>query len=1106
MKKIKKIVLVVIVALFTLLILSNHMFNNATAANEKLYSNIANGLSFSTDKEVLMGTLGKQPLTIEALIRVSDTYNSKGTNKAVDAGVIFSNEGHSGSYNSLTFLIKAEGVPTLRYIDSSGVTHEYCFNGTSNKQAQLGSNYVYWNKTNNPSKKTGLVNIATSDWAHIALVINSSTKRLELYADGILVSYFENFSPITVDTSKQFYIGSSAKSGSYFKGELRSVSVYSNVRTEKEIYNDYLRKPLEDFDKNQALCAYDFTQGSNKIKTDLSGQNKTLTLNGNMASKYADTPQEGVGAIFHRDVLNTIETPLEELPLTIQAEVMIPENLTIDAGVIIGNYSELNDVSRIGAADRDLIKGSLQIIVYKTQIGIHYVEPKTGTVSEVKVNANLYTGKWINISVVIDQLNKAFKFYVDGVKVGENKTNYFNISSRVLSNKFIIGGNDYNANPSYFNGAIRNVALFSDVRTDSEIKTTYENINKNDSKLLGLWNLSSASNGYYIDKSSNSNDILIDNKWITEGLNLSSSDYDYSMVLIPDQQFFNCKWSTRLEGMYDWIVHNKTSKKIGFVMGLGDITESNEAVEWTNAVNASNKLGDAGIPYMMVRGNHDTVAQYTKYYGGNTAYTSQMNGYYSSYVNAYYIKKLGNTNYIFMTLDYGADDGVLDWASSVIKQYPDHKVIIATHAMMYYDGSFVGQGDSSNPDASVLTRNNGDELWKKFTSQHSNILMTMCGHIDSSIIYRQDKGVHGNVITQILSDYQGHDNWTDGSGYVNVLYFNEDTSEIYVESLSTVRANNGRSDYYFETKGQYTIQMPSEIVYPSSLGEYEISTDGNIAINFYANLTNAFIENEKAFLLVDDGETKTKIYASEAKYVSSGTHKGQYLFQVNIPATLMTRDIKVRLYGDDETYIGDEIATTYAKVASDMMTKSSDQKFKSLVKSLLNYGAAQQQYASVDILDLANSSLSTSDKTVNFTSVTLPTVSGKVLNDYNSTDGISIIEATLAFDSGIKLRYYLNVPADKAGNMKFKINNQEVLLKKNEKGFYVETLYISAKMLGTIYTLDVYYNSSVVLKVQYSVYHYINAVLSSSKYTSDTKLLNLLKSLYVYGENYKNYQ
>ena len=92
-------------------------------------------------------------------------------------------------------------------------------------------------------------------------------------------------------------------------------------------------------------------------------------------------------------------------------------------------------------------------------------------------------------------------------------------------------------------------------------------------------------------------------------------DYAYSFAVVGDTQTLNTKdaqnGTANMKKIYEWIVANKESKGISFVMGLGDITDTFQssgtyyAKEWANAKEALALLDNADMPYSLVRGNHD---------------------------------------------------------------------------------------------------------------------------------------------------------------------------------------------------------------------------------------------------------------------------------------------------------------------------------------------------------------------------------------------------------------------------------------------------------------------------------------------------------------------
>ena len=294
-------------------------------------------------------------------------------------------------------------------------------------------------------------------------------------------------------------------------------------------------------------------------------------------------------------------------------------------------------------------------------------------------------------------------------------------------------------------------------------------------------------------------------RWIAE--KESPKDYAYSFCVVGDTQNLTDKAPDKLSYIYDWIVENKEEKDIEFVIGLGDITNYSRVDEWEVAKEQISKLNGV-VPYSLVRGseNHDQSAMFNEYFN-TPAYTDTLEGFYDETMinNTWRTFSVGGVDYLFLMLDFGPSDDVIEWAGQVIEQHPYHRVIISTHCYLYSDGTTVDYQDEAPPHKTEIgdgTKNNGDEMWDKLISRYENIFLVLCGHIDSSkIVVAKQEGIHGNTVTSMLVDPQGVDGGITPSGLVAMLYFSEDGESIEVEYYSTVL------DMYYMTENQFTIDI-----------------------------------------------------------------------------------------------------------------------------------------------------------------------------------------------------------------------------------------------------------------------------------------------------------
>ena len=273
-------------------------------------------------------------------------------------------------------------------------------------------------------------------------------------------------------------------------------------------------------------------------------------------------------------------------------------------------------------------------------------------------------------------------------------------------------------------------------------------------------------------------------------------DYAYSFALIGDTQIVTAHYTDKLSCIYDWILENKDEKKIKYVFGLGDITDSSSSYEWAAAKKEMDKLRGV-VPNMHIRGNHDKPEDFIATFQYKE-YADQISGSYQNTMQYTYHKfKVGKTKYLALNIDVCPPDDVLNWANGVIEEHPDHNVIIVTHIYKYPDGSLY-----NNKKYGQYGTNLGPDIWEKLVKNHKNIVLVLAGHVGTNnIVVHKREGAHGNTVTEILVDPQEIDKEYGPGGYVAMLYFSEDGKTVQTEYISTVH------DAYFLEENQFTFEV-----------------------------------------------------------------------------------------------------------------------------------------------------------------------------------------------------------------------------------------------------------------------------------------------------------
>ena len=485
--------------------------------------------------------------------------------------------------------------------------------------------------------------------------------------------------------------------------------------------------------------------------------------------------------------------------------------------------------------------------------------------ASVTFNTDVRTGEWLHLAVVFDESAGEVHCYIDGALVETKTTTSKYDTARDLATLFSLGGDNRPYNTTYyFHGSMAGFSAYGDALDADTIADIYANgpALENES-IICAYDLPTRPEGNCIeDVSGKGYSMYITDPTVNTpvddgtddgeegggssdspdtdaipGATVSTSrptDYAYSFAVVGDTQYLvenDVKRGTDNNGvLYDWIVANKDAKKIKYVFGLGDITDDRtDVAQWEHAKAGISKL-DGILPYYLIRGNHDNSDSFNSYFG-NPAYTSQFKDpdiedqtkcfFEPGRIdNAYTKFTVGETKYLVMLLDYGANDDVLAWAGSVIESNPTYRVIINTHGYLSSDGSPLdNETYSPDPDGSS-TLNNGVEMWEKLMSKHMNIALVLCGHDpyakNSSIMMLRTRGEHKNVVTQLLIDPQSLDwdnpNTADDDndqqyGMVAMLYFSEDGKKVWVEYISTALTTEENGDYLYRAENQFSFDL-----------------------------------------------------------------------------------------------------------------------------------------------------------------------------------------------------------------------------------------------------------------------------------------------------------
>ena len=321
---------------------------------------------------------------------------------------------------------------------------------------------------------------------------------------------------------------------------------------------------------------------------------------------------------------------------------------------------------------------------------------------------------------------------------------------------------------------------------------------------------------------------------------------------------------------------------------------------------------------------------------------------------------------------------------------------------------------------------------------------------------------------------------------------------------AAVTLNATGSAKSFTFTAEYASKSPEVSLYGRS-----ITLKDNIDVNYYMEMSDSVFEHD-AYLEFKIGGQTYKLNASDAAEVNENG-KTLYKFSCPVNAAQMSDTIETRIVIDNKTE--EEYSYSVKEYATELLSKSNEypEETIKLVKALLNYGTAAQNFFKYNTDKPANAGLSDIDKAVAAADFAAYKAVIKTDSANSQSNGLTYYGSSLICKSEMTVRHYFVL--DNGGdinNYKFSYidaDGYEVSLtpKKASDGVYcVDISGIMARKLNSNYACKVTgKNNSRILELTYGPFSYAEKVLNSGNTSSELK--NLMNALYWYWHyGYRN--
>ncbi len=274
---------------------------------------------------------------------------------------------------------------------------------------------------------------------------------------------------------------------------------------------------------------------------------------------------------------------------------------------------------------------------------------------------------------------------------------------------------------------------------------------------------------------------------------------DFTLVVLPDTQYYSEAGSPTFRAQTEWIVANKDALNVVYVPHLGDCVQNGDNggnnVEWVLADDAIGVLEDPfttmladGLPYGIAVGNHDqspfgypgtmsnqgaSTVLYNQFFGvSRFAGRAYYGGHWgTNNDNHYDLFSASGMDFIVVYLEYDQSNttlrqSVIAWADGLLETFSDRRAIIVSHYILQQ-----GQQGPFGPLGQAVY----DAL-----KDNPNLFLMLGGHRPGE--GRRQDTFAGNTVDSVLADYQSRAN--GGDGWLRILHFSPANDEIHVQTYS----------------------------------------------------------------------------------------------------------------------------------------------------------------------------------------------------------------------------------------------------------------------------------------------------------------------------------
>ena len=249
----------------------------------------------------------------------------------------------------------------------------------------------------------------------------------------------------------------------------------------------------------------------------------------------------------------------------------------------------------------------------------------------------------------------------------------------------------------------------------------------------------------------------------------------FSIVWMSDTQNLARHYPDVFNCMRDWILRERETQNIVFVVHTGDVVDACSKFMWDNVSVALIPVFYQ-IPGMIVSGNHDigSEGKQSLFYERPYAMMTRKEGQtFQNGACAYQTFTAGGDEFLVFGFGYGMNlPAIWDWVNSVIEEHPDAVLLFVMHYGLQQDNRLSGQAKA---------------LFTRVAEKAPNARLLLCGHHDGALLHEDRVDDDGDGETDrcfYTMMFNVQDDVEEGMGFMRILTFYPEDRHIEIKTYS----------------------------------------------------------------------------------------------------------------------------------------------------------------------------------------------------------------------------------------------------------------------------------------------------------------------------------